>query len=666
VLPKGNSRFGTAAYFLTALGALTWLVMLAGSTRVVTGLVGLRSHLAAMEDAFRTELDAPRNSRSSEAGDVARDEADAAVASARRAADGYGWGAPLFDIGLALPKVRGLTIELPDLLDAGGAASKAAQKSVRLVQDSLGPRSAVIERNEDGSRIVIEELDDLQSEIVTIIDLFDRASNHLSDVQPSNLPGRFRRSVRRSIDQAEETKVILGQAREGLDILPGFLGANGRRTYLLGMQNSAELRGTGGAMLQMAYLTATDGKLELDETGSIYNIDTDRRTVDIPLPKDAWYVREIQDAQRFGNANWSPDWPLSADLTVRYGQASSKEFGVRFPDQIDGVIGVDPVTMKELIPATGKYEAAGHVMKPRRVLNFLLYKAYAVYPIPSRRRAVLRKIVDGFYEGLFDPRHPSRLVSGAGDALGGKHMQMWLADPVEQRFIEKMDWDGAIDVPRRGDYFYLVEQNVGGNKLDFFQQHSYELEVTPRGPDADVAATITVDNNVFLPQPRWSLGNSKARHRPMLNLYVRPQARLESVDVPRITEGSNEWDPAQFGKGRLQTPGPAVWTGTFPPEHRERGAKVWSTTLQIPPQEEASIGFDYFVPGAITTRDGRSVYRLAVQWQPKVRPDDLTVRFRLPDGARNVHAAGWRRDGDFVVYDKRLKSDLVLEVSWEQ
>jgi hypothetical protein len=665
VASRPGTGLGTAAFFLTALGALTWIVMLAGPVRVATGLLGARSHLRQMERAFRTELNAPLNRRSNEAGDRARAEANAAVASARRASDGHRWGAPIFDLALALPKLRGLALESPDLLVAGEAATEAAQRSIRLAQDSLGPRSPIIERSEDGSRIVIDELDDLRAEVIEIMSLLDRSANRLRDVRPTNLPARFRSNVRRSIRQAVETQVVLGQARDGLDVLPGFLGADGRRTYLLGMQNPAELRGTGGAMLQMAYLTATDGKLELDEAGSIYNVDTDRRTVDIPIPRDAWYVREIPDAQRFGNANWSPDWPLSAELTVRYAKASSDEFGVPFPDRIDGVIGVDPVTMKELMPAAGKYRIpAGHVMKARRVLHFLLYKAYARYPIPSRRRAVLRQIVDGFYERLFDPRHPSRLVSGAGNALGSKHMLLWLTDPAEQRFVEEMNWDGAIDVPERSDYLYVVEQNVGGNKLDYFQQHTYQMDVTPEASNVRVSTEVSVHNGVFLPQPRWSMGDSKSRHRPMVNVYVRPDARLLSATAPRVVQGLNAWSPAQFRSGRLETPSPAVWARGRPSEHRERGAKVWSGTLQIAPNQTGSLGFDYLVPRAIRTIGNRSVYRLAIQWQPKVRPDDLIVRFRLPDGARNVKAPGWRRDGRLMLFEQRLKSDLVLEVSW--
>src|SRR5918992_5082640 len=88
------------------------------------------------------------------------------------------------------------------------------------------------------------------------------------------------------------------------------------------MQNNGELRGTGGALLRFALLRMHRGDPRLVRSRTVYDIDVERERIDIPLPEEAWYVRAIEDAQRFGNANWSPDWPLSAKVTVAYGDAS--------------------------------------------------------------------------------------------------------------------------------------------------------------------------------------------------------------------------------------------------------------------------------------------------------------------------------------------------------
>ena len=37
-----------------------------------------------------------------------------------------------------------------------------------------------------------------------------------------------------------------------------------------------------------------------------------------------------------------------------------------------------------------------------------------------------------------------------------------------------------------------------------------------------------------------------------------------------------------------------------------------------------------------------------------------------PEGARRVDAEGWKRKGGVLTWDKPLKTDLELEVSWQE
>jgi hypothetical protein len=115
--------------------------------------------------------------------------------------------------------------------------------------------------------------------------------------------------------------------------------------------------------------------------------------------------------------------------------------------------------------------------------------------------------------------------------------------------------------------------------------------------------------------------------------------------------------------------GLAAWTNGRPSQHRELGTKVWSTVLEIEPGRKGSVLLDYVVPGVVRTRGGRSVYRLSLQHQPKVRPEDLEIRFALPEGAAKVRADGWRRTGSAgateLVWDRALNEDMTLEVSWQ-
>jgi hypothetical protein len=78
------------------------------------------------------------------------------------------------------------------------------------------------------------------------------------------------------------------------------------------------------------------------------------------------------------------------------------------------------------------------------------------------------------------------------------------------------------------------------------------------------------------------------------------------------------------------------------------------------------MSLDYRVPGVVRSAEGRKVYRLIVQHQPKVRPEELSITLTLPEGARRVHAPGWKRKGNVLEWTKPLKNDLDLEVSWQE
>lgn len=653
-----RAGFGATLAFLTGIaGIFLWVSMLAGPFRLASGLLDAREHLDRAERALTKA-----------ATKDARYETLAAVAATERARAGLDSESPLLALAGRVPVAGDALKEIPHLVAAAEHSAAAAEGTLDVAQNALRGPDKVIAKDpgdpEGGGRIRLDRIRAIARTISDVRKEIRAARDELKAVDLDNLPARARRAVRDGVEKAQKTNELLADVEDGFAILPAVLGADGPRTYVLGMQNSAEQRGTGGALLQFAVFTIDDGKPEfLRKSGTVYDVDQDRQQLTIPLPEDAWYVAGIPDAQRFGNANWSPDWPLSAQLMIDYAQASAAllpdEIAETVPiDDVDGFIAVDPIAMEKLMPGVGPYTAGEGENKTvyvtaNRLVEFVLYKAYAKYPIQAIRRARLRDIVDGFYENVFKPKHPTELIDGFGSALAEKHMQIWMTDRAEQAFIEQMDWDGGIRVARDSDYLYVVEQNVGGNKFDYFSENTTTMEVSLEGDDAVVSTETRVHNGVFLPQPRWSAGDSARTglHWPMMNVYVPLEAEL----IGATYEGDRE-----------STPPNLVFETEAPTEHFEKGKKVWSATFKIPPGEEAAMRLDYRVPGVVRSRDGRRVYRLIVQHQPKVRPEQLGITLTLPEGARAVEARGWKRKGDVLTWDKPLKTDLDLEVSWQE
>jgi hypothetical protein len=636
-LPAG--LVAAAAVGGSLIGLVLWLHLLAGPIRLATGLSDASDHLDRA------------NARLSNGGtEAARFEVLAGSAGAARARDALDGRSPLLDALSTLP-VAGPVIDEADHLVAAAEHSATAARGTFAIADQAleGPNSIL----KKGGDIRIERVTAIGREVGGLRSEIRAAQQELRAVETSELPRRVQRSIDKALRKAREADDALLDANAAFAVLPGILGEEEKRTYLIGFQNSAEARGTGGAILQFALLTIEDGdvKLDRDQTGTIYEIDKERQQLLIDLPPDAWYQATIPDTRRFGNANWSPDFPLATKLLLAYAEESDPDF-----PRIDGVIGVAPQAMEEIMPSIGKLKVGGRTIGDREIVKFVLNEQYARYPYADKRRRKLRVLVDRFYEKLFDPKKPFGLLAGMSDALAGKHMQIWMRDRDEQAFIERMNWDGGIERKEKGDYLYIVEQNVGGNKLDYFDAQEDSVAIRLDGKDSVTTTRVSITNRVTLPQPRWVMGDSGAKvppiHRPMVVLYTHRDSQMETAEV----EGT-----------RVDTPPPAIWPGgVLPPSYEEAGKTAWPVTMEALAGETATATFHYRSPGVVRSRGGRRVYRLVVQHQPKVRPEWMTIGLRLPGTAQDIEATGWKRGDDGLTWEGYVKRDMILEVSWQE
>lgn len=645
---KGHSGLIGALTLLAGLGGiLLWLGIVSAPWRLASGLVEGAGHLRRAERAL-----------SDGALKKARLETFAAAAAVERARAGWDARGPAFALTRLVPVVDNAATQVPHLLGAAEHSAAATLGSLEIADNSLtGPDRIIYsdpDRPQEPARIRLDRIGAIGDLLAEIHSEIGAARRELEAVDTAKLPQRIRPEVDDGIRQAKRASALLRDARAGFEILPSVLGAEGPRTYLLAMQNSAELRGSGGAMLRFAYLQFDNGRAELlDDPQSVYKIDQDRRQIEIALPEDAWYVRGIQDAQRFGNANWSPDWPLTARTTLDYAERTAElRRNFELPP-IDGVIGVDPIVMEQLLKGAGRFQTSGgRPITSRKVISFLLYKAYAQSPNPGKRRALLNQVVNGFYDKVLQPDHPQELVRAMGRVLARKHIQIWMADPLVQKFIERMNWDGSIKRARGSNYLYVVQQNVGGNKLNYFEEQQHSMDVVIDGDDAITSTEVRIYNGIVHPSPRYVEGDSEGLHRPMVNVYVPLDAELIDARVvgtrlDAAAEGTSAW-PAE----------------DLPAEHTEVGKKVWSATLQIPALAEGAVRFKYRVPGVVVTKGDRHSYRVVLQRQPKVQPETMTLTLRLPRGAKEVQVKGWKRTDDGLVWERALTEDTVLEVSW--
>jgi hypothetical protein len=134
------------------------------------------------------------------------------------------------------------------------------------------------------------------------------------------------------VSKADHMVKMAQYGMAGAQIMPGILGQESSRTYLLLLQNSDELRPTGGFISAVGRLQVDHGELLSMDVEDSYTIDDFAHTYpDPPQPlldymgSEQWVLRDV---------NWSPDFPTTALDAIKLYQISR-------PEHVDGVVSLN-------------------------------------------------------------------------------------------------------------------------------------------------------------------------------------------------------------------------------------------------------------------------------------------------------------------------------------
>ena len=190
---------------------------------------------------------------------------------------------------------------------------------------------------------ISSHLSELDRELDLLAALSDRAAD--SDLEQLRSAGtEFQRIL-------PDARKALASGTEITDQLPGILGEQEFRRYLLWFQNPAELRPTGGFVGTLGELTIDRGAVKDLKVDSIYAAANQaNQTIEEPPPAPFLRFTET-DPPIWGlqNANWSPDFPTAAqrfqDFYERGGGSTT-----------DGVIALTVTPIEDMLRILGPVE----------------------------------------------------------------------------------------------------------------------------------------------------------------------------------------------------------------------------------------------------------------------------------------------------------------------
>ncbi|MFI5426817.1 DUF4012 domain-containing protein [Aeromicrobium sp. UC242_57] len=276
-------------------------------------------------------------------------------------------------------------------------------------------------------------------------------------------------TVKSKITQAKDAAANTSLAAR---LLPPMLGAKGERTYLLMVQNNAEVRSTGGIAGSIAILTAKKGKLSMGFQGSLQDL------VQFPEP----VVAMTEDESRLFapslvtnllDTNFTPDFPRTGQIVSAM---VKKGLGV----DLDGVISVDPVALSFVLAGTGPVELAktpGVTLDQLNAVGVLLSSTYLLLPDRQAQDEIFkqaaRSIFDVLAEGGGDP---GLVVKGLVRGVAENRVMVWSKRDREQDLIGPSGLSGALSrddaaTPHVGVYL----GDAASTKMEYYLEHVTNL-----------------------------------------------------------------------------------------------------------------------------------------------------------------------------------------------
>lgn len=574
-----------------------------------------------------------------------------AVAAARDAVDRARarTGNPAFAAAEVVP-LAGRTPRVVAAVTDAAAASVAVLESVvgqagSLVTDD-GRLALPLARTGDG-RLDLAAVREVAAALDAVpLDDLRVAADALAAAPSTWVPEVARAARRDARELVDDAAGALERARAAVQVLPGFLGADGPRHYFLAMQNPAELRGTGGLIGFFAVLSVDDGAFAMSQP-TVYNAlnrdESGNRDL-TPVPTSEDFRRRYEHvaaAGFFANVNVDPDLPTTAPVILDL-------FAARRGQELDGLIAIDPLALADIMGAIGPVPlpeevvaaADGRIANPVAAADIPLVTmvdAYDVFGGPSaERKEFLGVFAEAVFRQLFTTSWDAIDVGRrVGESVADTHLQVHSRDPREQAAFELLGVAGAMPrVPEEAgdgpaDLLGVSANNAAGNKQDVHVAHRLDVEVAlgaVAGTEATRDATVAVELENPLPTSGRDLYIIGA-HPPDANRKG-PEALWSS---PR---GLNRtwftvWGPASSALAAIRDDdGDALprLTGTI------HGHRAVDHFLETP--SKSSNGFVVDLQGPVSLRrDGTDlVYELALWHQAKAVPDHWDVTVTAPDG----------------------------------
>jgi hypothetical protein len=532
---------------------------------------------------------------------------------------------------------------------ASGAGAPAAGTAPASLAPAASPNTGVAGVAAAGTATALSQLVELMAtsrdRAVAAAASIARAKQTLAGV-PDGLAGeveRARDAMRAKIDKYGP---LLDSYLSASARVPAILGWDAPRRYLVLTQNPAELRPTGGFTGSYGIIAFDKGRITERKFQDIFLLDLPWSYPFITPPQElADFLLGPTQPWQLADANWSPDFPTSAQDAIRLYTNESGDA------KIDGVLAITTYTIDELLKVTGPVTVPQYnlTIAPGETTLKLLQAVWAAAAGGSKdRKAVLGPFADRLLASLvgLPPMKWGRILGEAGTFQQGRLLEAWFRDPADEALVAGSGFDGAVRADP-GDYLYPVDSNVAPtSKLSALTTRSLGIAVQIDAVgNARNTMDVTWQNGIETPDGAPYRALPFVGGARILGMYFRAlvpeRSRVESVSGGSTSPLS---DPSVV--------------------EDEAGRMAIGTYLKVPPGT-TSLAYTWTSPYAADADGSGGTYRLTIQKQPGLLPGPLALSIRVPAGFRITDASpGLTVTGDTATLSTTFDRDLVVQVRY--
>lgn len=366
------------------------------------------------------------------------------------------------------------------------------------------------------------------------------------------------------VDKAKDGFATLNGAVDAAEkvapVLPQMLGANGQtRNYLMYAMNNVEIRACGGFGGSQGLISVTDGQMSIGEFVPRIGLSEDEAVESVDEEDEALFGNH-SNLYNSGNT-YSPDWPRNSQRVAALWKS-------QYGQDVDGVIGIDPVFLQYLLGLVGNVSLPdGTVVDGTNAAKVLMHDVYWNYPVEESDgifASVASAAFDKVLGGIGDV-DVTKLVSAVERGAEEGRLIAWMRNDDEQNAIKETGIDASLpdpDDPSADPVAGVYFNNLSFSKLDWYLNADTQIGQGVKNGDGTCSYRITVTlTNIMTQEEAGKLPDYVAASAPDA---ARDDERLNvSLFAPT---GGNISDltveGTQFGLGAATWHGIPFYSGT--------------------------------------------------------------------------------------------------------